>query len=242
MKQNELIDVLQIAEEIDQSTSVDGILGALRTCFGGHGLHACLITGLPPTREANWQEHILANCWPKEWYQHYNAAGHFRHDPCVAYSRYMADSFLWTDVSRDNLEAPARLVMDEAAEFGLRQGICVPIHAPFALPGVVTVAGEFTDLEPATRHIVGLVARQAMQSVLRLHSGAGAPPKPVLSRREREILRWVADGKTAWEIARILSLSVYTVQTHQRSARQKLDAANNAHAVVKAFLRQEIQP
>jgi DNA-binding CsgD family transcriptional regulator len=35
---------------------------------------------------------------------------------------------------------------------------------------------------------------------------------------------------------------VHTVLTHQRNAKQKLDAANNVHAVVKAFLRQEIQP
>jgi LuxR family quorum sensing-dependent transcriptional regulator len=52
----------------------------------------------------------------------------------------------------------------------------------------------------------------------------------------------VADGKTAWEVSRILSISEHTVLTHQRNVKQKLDAANNVHAVVKAFLRQEIQP
>jgi LuxR family quorum sensing-dependent transcriptional regulator len=242
MKQNELFDVLQAAEKIDQATKVDEILGTLCTCLEQYGFCACLITQLPLTHESRWQEHILANCWPQEWYQHYNATGHFRHDPCVAHCRRTADPFLWSDVSRKNLEASARLVMDEATEFGLRQGICVPVHAPFSPPTVVTVSGEIADLVPATRHIVCLLARQALQAVSRLRSGSGESAKPMLSEREREVLRWVADGKTAWEVSRILSLSEHTVLTHQRNAKQKLDAANNVHAVVKAFLRHEIQP
>src|SRR3546814_3490786 len=128
MKQNELFDVLQTADEIDRATNMDEVLGALSICLGQYGLCACLITHLPLTHESRWQDHILANCWPKEWYQHYNAAGHYRHDPCVAHSRRTADPFLWSDVSRESLEAPARLVMHEATEFGLRQGICVPVH------------------------------------------------------------------------------------------------------------------
>src|SRR3546814_13292870 len=107
-----------------------------------------LLTHSFPTRRSS------DPCLPKEWYQHYNAAGHYRHDPCVAHSRRTADPFLWSDVSRESLEAPARLVMHEATEFGLRQGICVPVHAPFASPSVVPVSGEFVDLAPTTRHVV----------------------------------------------------------------------------------------
>lgn len=242
MKQNEFFGVLQAAEKIDQATSVDEILGTFCTCLEQYGFCACLITQLPLSHESRWHEHILANCWPHEWYQHYNATGHFRHDPCVALSRRTADPFPWSEVNRKNLEAPARLVMDEATEFGLRQGMCVPVHSPFAPPTVVTVSGEIVDLAPAIRHIVCLLARQSLQAVLRLGSGPGDSAKPVLSGREREILRWVADGKTAWEVSRILSLSEHTVLTHQRNAKLKLDAANNVHAVVKAFLRHEIQP
>src|SRR3546814_5659159 len=113
MKQNELFDVLQTADEIDRATNMDEVLGALSICLGQYGLCACLITHLPLTHESRWQDHILANCWSKEWYQHYNAAGHYRHDPCVAHSRRTADPFLWSEVSRESLEAPASLVRSE---------------------------------------------------------------------------------------------------------------------------------
>jgi LuxR family quorum sensing-dependent transcriptional regulator len=242
MNQNKLFDVLQAADAIDRAADINEILGALSSCLECYGLRACLITNLPMPHVSRWQEHILANQWPQECYRHYNASGHFRHDPCVAYCRQTGDPFLWSEISRSKLEAPARLVMDEATEFGLRQGICVPVHAPFAPPSVVTLSGEFVDLEPATLHVVNLLARQDIQSVLRSRSGAGQSPKPILSEREREVLRWIANGKTAWEVSRILSLSEHTVLTHQRNVKQKLGATNNVHTVVQALLRKEIQP
>ena len=242
MKQSEFFNILYTVEKFDQAKNIGEILGTLQACLEQYGLCACLITQLPMANDSNWKDHILANCWPQEWYQHYNTTGHFRHDPCVGHCRRTADPFLWSDVRRKDLEAPARLVMEEATEFGLRQGICVPVHTPFAPPTVFTASGEIVDLSPGTGQIVSLLARQALQAVSRLRPGPDASAKPVLSGREREVLRWVADGKTAWEVSRILSLSEHTVLTHQRNAKTKLDATNNVHAVVKAFLSHEILP
>ncbi|WP_274609093.1 helix-turn-helix domain-containing protein [Mesorhizobium sp. L-8-10] len=56
-----------------------------------------------------------------------------------------------------------------------------------------------------------------------------------LSPRERECLRWVAEGKTAWETSVILGLSVSTVRCYLESARHKLGATCNTHAVAKAI-------
>ena len=56
-----------------------------------------------------------------------------------------------------------------------------------------------------------------------------------LSLREKEILRWTGDGKTAEDIARILSLSQSTVNFHLRNAMAKLDTPNKTAAVVRAI-------
>ena len=58
----------------------------------------------------------------------------------------------------------------------------------------------------------------------------------MLSAREAEVLRWMADGKTSSEAARILALSERTVNFHVSSALAKLGAANKTAAVVKAAL------
>jgi DNA-binding NarL/FixJ family response regulator len=45
----------------------------------------------------------------------------------------------------------------------------------------------------------------------------------LLSPREREILQLVAEGKSSKEIATLLNLSVYTVETHRAHVMQKLN-------------------
>lgn len=55
-----------------------------------------------------------------------------------------------------------------------------------------------------------------------------------MTAREKDILRWTAEGKTAYEIARILAVSERTVNFHINNAVAKLGAANKVQAVVKA--------
>jgi len=50
----------------------------------------------------------------------------------------------------------------------------------------------------------------------------------VLSQREFEVFRLLAEGKTVNEIADILNLSPKTVGTHHTSIKQKLDVSNSA--------------
>jgi DNA-binding CsgD family transcriptional regulator len=58
---------------------------------------------------------------------------------------------------------------------------------------------------------------------------------PTLTRREREVIGWVAQGKTAWEIGGILKIAKRTVDEHTHSAMKKLGAANRAQAVALAL-------
>ena len=53
--------------------------------------------------------------------------------------------------------------------------------------------------------------------------------------REREVMIWVADGKTAWEISTILHLSEHTIRNHIENARKRLNAMNITHMVALAL-------
>lgn len=53
-------------------------------------------------------------------------------------------------------------------------------------------------------------------------------PLDVLSQREFEVFRLLAEGKTVNEIAEILSLSPKTVGTHHTNIKQKLNVSNSA--------------
>lgn len=56
-----------------------------------------------------------------------------------------------------------------------------------------------------------------------------------LGNRERQCLSWTAQGKTSFEISKILGLSEHTVNNYVVSATRKLGASNRAHAIAKAL-------
>jgi two-component system nitrate/nitrite response regulator NarL len=61
--------------------------------------------------------------------------------------------------------------------------------------------------------------------------------RPVLTPREREILRLTADGHSAPEIANELHVSPATVKTHLQSLYEKLGVSDRAAAVAAAMRR-----
>ncbi|UWR35156.1 helix-turn-helix domain-containing protein [Sulfitobacter sp. W027] len=63
---------------------------------------------------------------------------------------------------------------------------------------------------------------------------------PRLSNREKEVLKWAAVGKTAWETAQIMTVSNSTVNHHLYNACAKLEVVNKTHAVAKAIRAQII--
>jgi two-component system response regulator NreC len=56
----------------------------------------------------------------------------------------------------------------------------------------------------------------------------------LLSPREREILQLVAEGKSSKEIANLLNLSVYTVETHRAKLMQKLNLRSMPELILYA--------
>ncbi|MEW6586703.1 MAG: LuxR C-terminal-related transcriptional regulator [Nitrospirota bacterium] len=56
-----------------------------------------------------------------------------------------------------------------------------------------------------------------------------------LSCRETEVLKWLKEGKSTWDISVILGISERTVKFHTSNIMQKLDASTRTHAVAIAI-------
>lgn len=66
------------------------------------------------------------------------------------------------------------------------------------------------------------------------------PPKRSLTKRQREVLSWVGDGKTVQDIAVVMKLNHATVEKHLRLARRSLNVETTAQAVLKASFQNQI--
>jgi DNA-binding NarL/FixJ family response regulator len=68
--------------------------------------------------------------------------------------------------------------------------------------------------------------------VRKLKRSGTEDPYDLLTPREREILQLVAEGKSNKDVAKLLNLSVYTVETHRSNIMEKL----NLHGVPELIL------
>jgi DNA-binding NarL/FixJ family response regulator len=90
--------------------------------------------------------------------------------------------------------------------------------------GERVLADSVSDVAPATGHAAAQPSRPAASST-----------RPLISKREEEVLRLMATGVSIPEAARRLYISVKTVKNHLSSIYQKLDSHDRAQAVLKAM-------
>jgi two-component system, NarL family, nitrate/nitrite response regulator NarL len=90
----------------------------------------------------------------------------------------------------------------------------------------------------STRLLAGVLAEIGRQGRSEREARAD---RPSLTRREREVLSLVAEGRTAREIARELYLSYATVKTHLHNIYDKLGVSDRAGAVSVALRRRLLE-
>lgn len=97
----------------------------------------------------------------------------------------------------------------------------------------IVVSGAAEVLEVARAHQLAVARRHGDWELVEpapITNGAHA-----LTPREREVLWWAAQGKSGWEIGKILHISKRTVDEHTQKAMRKLGAVNRTQVVAMAL-------
>lgn len=228
-----LFELLAEIDELGDAADIPSLLARLVDLYGLKSV-AYLGSGLTGQPQ---EEPYLAVTYSPEWVKHYKAARFVDIDPAIQVGLRRMLPIDWTEFDRENEKV--RRLFGEAGEFGLgRRGISLPVHGRQGDRALVSITSDVGDrdwqrLRPRYMRDFQVLALHLHQMILRL--AGNQPIEPVnLSPRERECLLWIAEGKTYWETAVILGLSEHTVRCYLESARHKLGAANNTHAVNKA--------
>ncbi len=91
------------------------------------------------------------------------------------------------------------------------------------------VVAAVRSVHAGRRYLSQKITESVIDDYIREHHATS--PLEALSRRERQILQGVAEGKSTAEIARVLCLSPKTVDTYRSRLMQKLDIDNVAGMV-----------
>ena len=104
----------------------------------------------------------------------------------------------------------------------------------------MTLGGKPVDLSPVEMTLFDAVAKKAFWRLLELRRETGTLDEATqvdtrMTRREMEVLNYLADGLTSNDISKILKISNHTVDWYMNGIQDKLRAKNRQHVVALAF-------
>jgi LuxR family quorum-sensing system transcriptional regulator CciR len=185
-----------------------------------------------------------------DWIDYYGERRLDRYDAHVGLVRNgNLQPYRWKEESLDRLTDPREHeVLALAREAGLNIQVQVTMPDPLGgrLPAGGMAVGSslrerdyFGSIEGCEAQVIAVACLFHQLSIgdvrRRLHNAAP------LSRRERDVLAFLADGLRIDAIAARLQVAQATVELHLRNARRKLGAATSPEAVARALLFGDIR-
>lgn len=233
MKLHDTYDLLMTFERCLRPEDVNATTLNASRAFGIEHFFA----GAMPAANASLAEQqrcVIGGAWPEEWAKRYFYKGYLDKDPMIEHVRSQTSPLIWNNNASSSKDG--NIIMNEARSFGLNNGITVP---QMSLDGVkigISFAGNHLEQDnPEMNTALTVIGSYAVAALLRTQKRAPVQRIIALSSRETEVLHWISEGKTSYEIGIILSLSKATVEKHFRTVLFKLGASNRAHAVAEAI-------
>lgn len=172
------------------------------------------------TYPAGWDAELVANDW---------VGADPVHHACLRTNI----GFAWSELSAlVPLSGEGRKLFERSRHFGIGDGFTVPVNIPGEPVGSCSFAVRVGAELPSERLLsAGQIGAHAFRAARRIHDYPATAHCPHLSRRERQCVRLLAAGKTDWEIAAILGISVETAHQYVKRARAAYDVVSRAQLV-----------
>jgi LuxR family quorum-sensing transcriptional regulator LasR len=179
----------------------------------------------------------MLSTFPAAWNEKYVAFNYERIDPIVRHAQTNITPLAWGKLR--NLPPEQQEVIDAARAHGIGNAVSFSVHSRNGGIGILSFANTVqrgdTDYL-ITRclpegNLVATFVHDAMRRIVNKERQALQAP---LTRREVECLYWIANGKSNWEISRILEISEHGVVYYVRKILLKFGVHSRHQAVARA--------
>lgn len=223
-------DILDMFQE---EASVAGLWQMVRDYYHDHAIDKISYHHLERDESGRSTIAVTADGFPEDWVCHYIDSKLYLVDPIKELAQSRIRPFLWSDIEKLAKLSPDQLgYLRDMADAKLGDGLAFQVYGPGFRNGFTGLGFAENDMHPSTKkiHEFQIVAQAAHVRYCEL---VPLGPKPSgLSRREREILQWIARGKSNSAIASILSVSPHTIDTLVRRIFDKLDVSDRTTAAI----------
>lgn len=182
---------------------------------------------------------IMLNNYPEAWQKRYVKQQYVRVDPTVQHCMLSLQPLVWSSQSANTQSQ--KDFWEEARSYGLNVGWAQSSRDFIGTRGMLTLArstDQLLEKEQKAQYTNMFWLSQTVHSSIAkiVNETEFAQFNLYLTNREKEVLRWTAEGKTSAEIAQILGVTERTVNFHLCNSMQKLNVNNKISAAIRAVM------
>ena len=226
-----------LESRIAGAVSIDALWTALRLHFDGSAVTRIVYLHLPPLGAPDSQApEIRVAGIPPDLAARYLEERLYRDNPISQAAQRRVEPVYWDEIDEAALSEREQDFITEFRATGLRDGVSLPLYGPDGRRGQGGLG-----FREGVRRLPPETLRQYWQIFELAHLRFCAlllptlGPMPRLSRREAEVLGWVARGKSNALIGQILGISGATVDAHLRRIYLKLGVFDRITAAVRGI-------
>lgn len=180
---------------------------------------------------------IMFNTYPTPWQKRYQSRNYQCIDPTINHGARTQTPLIWNE----EIFRGEREFWEEARGYGLRYGWSQSSVGPLSLRGMLTLSRRHGPLTASELNAHGYklvwLTQVVHQCMSKLLSARLLPEADVdISLREKDVLRWTAEGRSSLEIAELLNITERTVNFHVANILKKMNCTNRTAAAVRATL------
>ena len=184
---------------------------------------------------------LIIDNYPEGWRKIYEDLRLIRKTPIVRYCAENHSPIFWSQVDDEEIQEIKKTLFS-----GYQAGFTLPLHGPMGTFGIfnLSLAAGNSNCESSLLKALPtaqLVIPHLQDAIMRIRKEQDVK-KVKFTTREIECLTWATEGKSAWEIAKILDCSERTITFHLNNATTKLNCTNRYQAISKAILTGVISP
>jgi DNA-binding CsgD family transcriptional regulator len=228
-----LLDLIHFSVTCDNEAALKEFILNLSK-FLPHNYATCVFGNIDSEGMKIPYHHLNVN-YPEEWSRIYAEKGLHSVDPI--FKEHFATFRLqyWEDTYKKHETPKSFLSLSQV--FGLLEGYTFGVRNIKKTKGsLVSISGNDLERSPRTEYILHHLVPHIhlmMERIIWQNKRQNYSRK--LSPRETEVLKWISQGKTDWEISVILGISVKTVNLYVSNLMSKLDAVTRTHATAIAL-------
>ncbi|HVV01883.1 MAG TPA: LuxR C-terminal-related transcriptional regulator [Verrucomicrobiae bacterium] len=212
---------------------LDSVARAAQTQIENLGYKSYILARLQLRPGESFKDAVLASTLPSKFVEEYSDRNFVESDPFIPQLIHGNFPVVWRNEILNPGSPAERDLKILRRDLAIDHVCAIPIHGPAGYHGCFAAIGLDHDASSDELSMLHLVAQYTFAAAYSF-SAPSDRKFSNLTPRERQVLHWMAQGKSAWEIGKILDISHRTVNEHTQSILAKLNAVKREQAVAIA--------